>query len=417
MNGKRKKIWLIVLAMLASLFILSGCSFGTTKDQIMQENGLNVRVTYHANGGLFENNTNVKDMYYPDGNPALDIGFTEATNVKIVRDGYELEGWYHVAKDQNGKPIYENEEAEVFQLGEKVDFSKRLEKGKDWEICANWLVLTKVKVKLVVFDANEQIDLSTKVKDDAGNEHQTGSEVGAFTYQNGVVNTATLEPFKAENNSHTFVQYYSDEACTQNVNWPIQRDEENDVYIYVKYITGNWKVLKTSRDVSGVFTSTFTGVGYYLLNDITYTGDAISSLSANGFNLKFYGNGHKISGLSISQNVKTVNIVNNFSVFGNLGANADIRDVTFENLNVSFNINGPANVNDSEKMQIQAHYLFNSADENAKVENVGVSGAFNLVIKGLKLQDDFQTNWQHGGTGENVKNLDCSNVTKTLTEK
>lgn len=409
MNRKWKNICLIVLAMLASLFIWSGCSFGTTKDQIMQENGLSVRVTYHANGGSFGNDINVINLYYPEGNPAAPIGFVDITNAKIEKDGYELEGWYHIAKDENGEPIYENKEAKLFKLGEKVDFTKRLEKGKDWDICANWLVLTKVKVKLVVFDENEQIDRSTKVKDEAGGEYQTGAEVGSFTYQDGVVNTATLEPFKAENNSHTFVQYYSDEACTQNVPWPIQRDEENDVYIYVKYITGNWKVLKTSNDVWNMFVgSPFTGVGYYLLNDIDYTDGAIDSLSAKGFNYKFYGNGHTIRGLAISQRVNTVNIINNFSVFGNLGENADIKDLTFENLSVSFNISGSG--------PIQAHYLFNSVDSKSRVENVTVSnGSFELVIKeSLDLQSDFETNWQHGGAGENLKNFNFSNVTQSL---
>ncbi len=400
-----------MLLALACLFILGGCSFGITKDQIMQENGLDVRVTYHANGGLFENNTNVKDVYYPAGNPAAPIGFVDITNAKIKKDGYEIEGWYHVKKDSDGKPIYEDEEAEIFALGEKVDFSKLLEKGKDWEICANWLVLTKVKVKLVVFDENEQIDRAATVIDGDGVEYQTGEEVASFAYQDGVVNTATLAPFEAKNKSHTFVEYYSDEACTQNVRWPIERDEENDVYIYVKYITGNWKVLKTSNDVWQMFVgSPFTGVGYYLLNDITYTDGAIESLSARGFDYKFYGNGRKISGLTISQNVKTVNIVKNFSVFGNLGENAEIKDLTFENLTVSLNINGTG--------EIQAHYLFNSANAKSKVENVTISGSFELVIKeSLELQPDFEENWQHGGTGENFKNLDFSNVTQSLVIK
>lgn len=405
MNAKRKRIWLIVLAMLASLFIWSGCSFGVTKDQIMQENGLKVRVTYHANGGLFENNTNVKDMYYPDGNPALDVGFTEATNVKITREGYELEGWYHVAKDENGEPIYENKDAELFKLGEKVDFSKRLETGKDWDICANWLVLTKVKVKLVVFNQNEQIDRSAKVKDDAGNEYQTGSEVTSFTYQDGVVNTATLAPFKAENNSHTFVQYYNDEACTQNVPWPIERDEENDIYIYVKYITGNWKVLKTSNDVWNMFVgSPFTGVGYYLLNDITYTDGAIDSLSVKGFNYKFCGNGHTISNLEISQ-IATANM-QAVSAFGRLGANAEIKDVTFVNLTVAFTLRGNG--------EMQAYYLFHSFDENAKIENVTVSsGSFKITKQAsVNLQPDFETNWQYAaGESEHIVNLNV-NATK-----
>ena len=402
MNRKWKNICLIVLAMLASLFIWSGCSFGTTKDQIMQENGLSVRVTYHANGGLFENNTNVKDMYYPEGNPAAPIGFVDITNAKIEKDGYELEGWYHVAKDENGEPIYENKEAELFKLGEKVDFTKRLEKGKDWDICANWLVLTKVKVKLVVFDENEQIDRSTKVKDEAGGEYQTGSEVGSFTYQDGVVNTATLEPFKAENNSHTFVQYYSDEACTQNVPWPIQRDEENDVYIYVKYITGNWKVLKTSNDVWNMFVgSPFTGVGYYLLNDIEYTHGAIDSLSARGLNCKFYGNGHTIHNLEISQ-IATVN-AQAVSAFGQLGENALIKDLTFENLKVSFTLRGNG--------EMQAYYLFHSLHENARIENLTVtSGEFKITKQdSVNLQSDFETNWQHsGGESENIISLTVS---------
>ncbi len=393
-----------MLVALASLFIWGGCSFGITKDQIMQENGLDVRVTYHANGGLFENNTNVKDIYYPAGNPAAPIGFVDITNAKIKKDGFELEGWYHVQKDENGKPIYENEEAEIFKLGEKVDFTKRLEKGKDWEICANWLVLTKVKVKLVVFDQNEQIDRAAKVQDSAGNEYQTGAEVASFGYQDGVVNTATLAPFEAKNKSHTFVEYYSDEACTQNVRWPIERDEENDVYIYAKYITGNWKVLKTSNDVWQMFVgSPFTGVGYYLLNDITYTDGAIESLSARGFDYKFYGNGHKIIGLTVTQ-IATVNM-QAVSLLGQLGANAVIKDVTFENLKVTFTLRGNG--------EMQAYYLFHARNENARIENVAASGEFKITKQAsVNLQSDFEENWRFGGgESENIVNLTV-NATK-----
>lgn len=402
MRKSLQRIWVIVLAMLAALFVLGGfgaCSFGVTKDQIMEENGLEVRVTYHANGGLFENNTNIKDVYYPAGNPAAPIGFIDITNAKIQKDGYELEGWYHVKKDENGKPIYENEEAEVFALGEKVDFSKRLETGKDWDICANWLVLTKVKVKLVVFNENEQIDRETKVKDVLGGEYQTGVEVSSFSYQDGVVNTATLAPFEVQNKTHTFVQYYSDEACTQNVQWPIERDEENDKYIYVKYITGNWKVLKTSNDVWNMFyDSSFTGVGYYLLNDITYADGAVESLSKKGFDYKFYGNGHTISGLKVAQQ-GSVNNYSAVSLFGTLGQNAVIKDLTLDNLSVTFTLRGTG--------QMQAHYLFNSLHEQAKIENVTVRGTFNVTKQqGVELQADYETNWQHGGgESEQIVNL------------
>ena len=385
-----KRVWLMVLAAFASLFIIGGlgaCSFGVTKDDIMQENGLEVCVSYHANGGLFENNTNKKDIYYPAGNPAAPIGFVEITNAKIKKDGYELEGWYHVKKDENGEPIYEDKEAELFALGEKVDFSQLLENGKDWEICANWLVLTKVKVRLVVFDENEQIDRAVKVKDVSGKEYQTGAEVSSFSYQDGVVNTATLAPFEVQNKSHTFVQYYSDEACSQNIEWPIVRDEENDIYIYAKYITGNWKVLKTSNDVWNMFVgSSFTGVGYYLLNDITYTDGALESLSKKGFDYKFYGNAHKIIGLQVKQQV-SVNNFSGVSLFGALGQNAVIKDLTFENLSVEFTVNGTG--------AMQANYLFTALHEQAKIENLAVSGVFKLTVKAsVELPADFETAWQ-----------------------
>jgi hypothetical protein len=401
MKWKWKRICLLVLTAITALLVWGGCSFGVTKDQILEENGLSVRVTYHANGGLFENNTNIKDVYYPAGNPAAPIGLVDITNAKIKKDGYELEGWYFVATDKDGNLVYENEQAELFKLGEKVDFSKPLEKGKDWVICANWLVLTKVKVKLSVFNTVQELDRAAEVENAAGGTYKTGDEVGAFNYQNGVVNTATLAPFEAKNKSYTFVQYYSDEACTKNVEWPIARDEENDVYIYVKYIAGNWKTLKTSNDVWNMFyDSTFTGEGYYLLNDIAYTDGAIESLWIKGFNHRLYGNGYKISGLEIEQSA-SVNLFNQYgavSLFGALGENAEIKDVTLENLSVNFKLTGSG--------QMAAYYLFSSVTAQTKVQNLSASGTFKITKQAsVALQADFETAWQYGGSGKNLQNI------------
>ena len=113
------------------------------------------------------------------------------------------------------------------------------------------------------------------------------------------MNTATLAPFEAQNKSHTFVQYYSDEACTQNIVWTIERDEENDIYIYVKYITDNWKVFKAvERGLEYVRRAVY-GRWVLSLNDITYTEGALESLSKKCFDYKFYG--HKIIGLQVKQ--------------------------------------------------------------------------------------------------------------------
>ena len=406
MNKKMKKFIVAMLGVVAALFTLGGCSFGITKDDILQENNLTAQVTYFANGGLFENNTNKKEIYYPAGNPALNIGAPEmeVANAKISYADHELDGWYYVVLDVDGSVMYEDLEKTKLLLGERVDFSVALQEGDCWYIAAKWNTLQKVDVKLMVFDGNDQPTQSATVTTDDGLSYSTGSVVQQFSFENGEVKTATLAPFKAQDNAFTFVQFYADEACTQNVQWPILRDETKDgnISIYAKYLTGTWKILKTAKDVEVAFEGGYdrsTGIdfgfsesfGYYLVNNVDCSGTSVKPISEtanSGYAAKFYGNGYTISNLKVEMTYKSVS--KSVSLFGQIKSAAKICDLTLDNLQIKYTC---------LNMSTLSPYLaFTSIENTASVKNVTLSGVMTLDKSDkMQLSGTYDDAWKYGG--------------------
>lgn len=390
---KRSFKWKCIAALtaFASLFILGGCSLGTSLDDVKEANNLTAQVTYYANGGLFESHSGTKEMYYPAGNPAAPIGLIDIPNVEIERDGFELEGWYEIVYDANGNPVYENAETQEYKLGDKVDFATRLQEGDHWVIAAKWTPLTKVRVKLVVF--NEDGTQNTTAALAVGeSSYKTGDEVRTFRYTDGKAN---FEPFTTTSD-YTFVEYYSDAACTTLVQWPVGEgegvDTQTDTDIYVKYVAGTWNVVRKSTDILNMFSGLQNEGGrYYLANDIAYTGGAITPLY-NGLAAKLYGNGYKISGLKITAKALETRDI---AVFGEIKATADIRDITFENLTVTYEMKYTSAVT-----TLGAYFAFTGIQEGASVKNVTLGGT--MAVKfgsetNNKVQNDFDTHWKYGG--------------------
>ena len=93
--GRKMKAKLIALLLaILSLFVLAGCSMGESLDEVLDTRDLSPHVTYYANGGLFESNNAVKDLYYSTGSKALNIGTVNpiSGSVDIKRDGFEIVG-------------------------------------------------------------------------------------------------------------------------------------------------------------------------------------------------------------------------------------------------------------------------------------------------------------------------------------
>lgn len=193
MKKKLKSKIIVFLLALMSLFILGGCSLGSSLNDVKKDYNLTAQVTYFANGGAFNNSKTQKDMYYTAGSKALNIGVVNPTSgsVSITNSQGEFDGWYFVEVDAEGNPVLEDEEKGLYKLTDKkVDFTVALADGDHWIIGAKWKSLTNLKVKIIVdtgltvpFDAEKK---NSSIVLPAGVAEKTsfvnGDIIGEFEY-------------------------------------------------------------------------------------------------------------------------------------------------------------------------------------------------------------------------------------------
>lgn len=397
MKRKNRRKLLVGLAAAASLFILGGCSLGTSLNDVKEQNNLKAQVTYYANGGLFESNRNVKQMYFPVNTPAVPIGLKEIPNVEIERDGYDFEGWYRAVLDEEGKPQFEDEEKGLYKLGEKVSFDKNnlLQENDHWILVAKWTPKTKVLVHLALYDvarSGETADKTTKVKNLAGDkEYGFDDELIVYTYNDGEANDAPVEL-----QGYTYVEYYKDEACSELVEWPVGEHVEStevDTVIYAKYIKGDWTIVSTANQAATMMSKLGDETQkFYLLNDINATGkfaQVAVDLAAT-----VYGNGHTVSGLTVKRAQNSA-LEKSASIFGNVQESAVMTDISFTDITYSIELQYFEVGNTGYK----AHLVFTTLHSGADIENVviNVKKATLSHFSNDTFANNLETNWKFGG--------------------
>ena len=384
----------------ASAMIFAGCSVQMTKEEFLSQNGLTTEVTYYANGGFFDNDFEKmeKSVYYKDGSYAYEI--TEEGQHKIEYTDYELLGWYYAKLDANNEPILD--EKGNIEIGEAVPFDKPIAEWTTTHIVASWASLSKVKVKLVIGDEGDAVSDNERIKilTEFGNtkewkECQTGDEIRDYSFVNGLVQSASRLSLEVEDQAYTFLEFYGNEECTESVNWPLRQPDKSegnaDVYIYAKYIKGNWKMLSVPNDVKDMYQSSATNdptTRYYLKKDID-----CSSLAAMATRMKFdcelKGNGFTISNLKLVK--KSLSRDSSHSFLGTLGSHAKITDVTFENVHMQF----------QSMNNVSVYLAFNEITEGAVLDNVTfktVKVSIDLAsMTGAQLNNDIENNWKFGG--------------------
>ncbi len=410
MKKTLKSKLLVILMVLASLFVFAGCKVTQTLDEFRDANNLPAQVTYYSNGGLFENNTTQKDIYYESGNKAADIGNVKfnSGSISISRDDYEFVGWYYVELDENGEPV-KDANGEII-LGEAVDFSKPLQENEHWTVAAAWTALSKVKVQLV---CEEGATLS--VSDTLS--YKNGDVIKEYSFTStGIVQSTTNAPIKVVENAYSFVEFYADEACTTKVEWPIQKGEE-DIFIYAKYIEGNWKMLKEADDVKDMLGDTsLSSNRYYLVNDIDCSVLTRAISPTLKFNCELQGNGHTISNLKVEKT--RLSNASKTSIFGELGETAVIENVTFDNVTVRYETMPNAFV--------ETYLVCTAINVNAKINNVTINAQMEVVlangasianIPAMESGYDM-SHWKFGGyeKDEDYANINVS-AELTITQK
>lgn len=367
--GRKMKAKLIAFLMaILSLFIFAGCSMGESLDEILETRDLNPRITYYANGGLFESNSAVKTLYYPVGAKVLNIGKVNPTSgsVGVKRDGFELIGWCEVEESK----VLDKEKG-LCELGDEWDFTTQLQEGDDIILAAKWRALVGLQV-VMVCDEGDTIAVGNKVENDAtlkGTAFKNGDVIGEIAYDSKDTVSSAATPdarlFTVKDKTHTFYSYYWDKACTQEISWPIKEQEEPQT-VYAKYIKGNWTFVRTADDAYKMFNALKGGANksYWICNDITYTQSAtIEGMSS--FAGEIRGNGYTIRGLKFSKALTQA--VNKFSIFGDIKATAKITDLTLADVSVNLKLR--------PNIHTQVYLVFMSKAAEATVSNVTISMA------------------------------------------
>ena len=329
MKRKTKGMFILLLSAIASVCLFAGCAERLTKEDIFEKYELTSQVTYYANGGEFENRQKTKQMGYKDGSKVLNLGIDTVTSndkVSISYTEHTIIGWYEVEM-KNGEPVYLDKSKGLVKLTDKaVSFDEVINSGEEWHIGMKWKEYAKIYFELVCEEPTETITVDDET------EYANGDVVKTRSFYYKAWKEINVAPFKAEDNSHTFLSYYYDEACTQPVETEIAEQEE-DLTLYAKYLTGNWSIVRNKNDFQTAFVNMGkpmgkNAAGIYLTSDIDCTGLTFSPIA--NFQNKFKGNGYTVSNMAVERS--KINSATQVSLFGNIKESASIENVSFENI-------------------------------------------------------------------------------------
>ena len=388
MKRKTKGKWILLFSAIASACLFAGCAERLTKEDIFDKYELTSQVTYYANGGEFENRQTTKQMGYKDGSRVLNLGVDVVTSndkVSISYTEHTIIGWYEVEM-KDGKPVYLDETKGIVKLTDNaVSFDEAIQSGEEWHIGMKWKEYAKIHFELVCEDPAERIAVDDKTYAD-------GDIVKTRSFYYKAWKEINVEPFKADDNSHTFLSYYYDKACTQPVTTEIT-EQETDLTLYAKYLTGNWSIVKNKNDFQAAFVNMGkpmgkNAAGIYLTSDIDCTGLTFSPIA--NFQNKFKGNGYTISNMTLQE--MKISAGRTVSTFGAIKSATVIENVTFENLKLE--------LSSIRNATFKAYYVFSSLDENATINNVSVSGTMKVTTADNSYVSNLEngyTNYKFGG--------------------
>ena len=414
---KNKIRTLIILIAIFAISLTAGIFAGCIGEQNAKERaealGMTACVTYYVNGGYFiadspDDKVYRTDYYYPD-TPIFNIGVDQTSGqpLTIKRDGYVFAGWEYAVLDGKGLPllyevdsdgkqttglplkVLENgtasiigstgrellEQAKRFEAvpsGEKVfaNGHPKVKGGEHKYLVATWAQDVVLEYKLIT-------DAPITVQSDDGNiTYNNGDTIATRGFLTSDTITLMTENEPASFSGFSYINLYWDEEGTNEVVTGEQitknEDETNSV-IYAKYLKGDWKTVRTANDAANMLRA--TSGNYFVVYDIDCSSASVSYRTTGSFGAVIEGNGKTLSNINISN---TVQSADKGSIFGNLTRNAQIKNLTIENVNISLSLNG----------EMSAYVLVSNVAEGAVFENF----ALNNVTLNIRMSNNAKLN-------------------------
>lgn len=179
-------------------------------------------------------------------------------------------------------------------------------------------------------------------------------------------------------------EYYEDPEFTKVFEgWPYLCEEGVDLTLYCRFLPGIWDFVSTAAEFSRSLTKQYTSI--WLEKDIEFDANTEYPTNSN-FYAELDGRGHKISGINVTVTGRG-NVSGELGVlFGALGANTYIHDVTFDNVQAEFTTAV------DRALPFDVSMFASSAAEGCKIENVTVTGS---IVQGavtkLPIINYYQT--------------------------
>ena len=410
------KLLIILAAICCTATLFAGCAGELKANSFLeQNNALNQQITYYSNGGYFDDKDNAleKNIYYHGGDMVI-TDFDSIEGKSIKREDYIFNGWYYAVTtdklDEEGNPeldaegnriqvpVFEDEDKKIVKASNTpLETDKKMTANTHLYVCASWKDDVKLQIKLVS-------DVSITFTVDGKTETvENGELIKSQKFLGGTVTIGKTAPGTTTDNV-TFLQYYSDAECKTPAPNAIQKptgdDAEEQATIYAKYITGKWDVVKTADDVSNMFYYMYEKRQFYILNDIDCASISLNPVPHDNYSTDvdclIEGNGYTLKNLKIGYAQGTgITAGGTYSIFGTLGENAKIKDLTLDGVTLTY----------STRVTVNGFYFFCSADNGATFENFKIKNAEMkvdhsegvMVMNIQKIGDSYQSNnWLFG---------------------
>lgn len=419
----------LVIALIAVICILTGCSQWELPYEELDKSGYTVSVRYDPCGGAFANRENVEviDVFSlsdakldASGNYSIplitpDDDLRGDSAFSISKNGCFFAGWYRECKprtdaagnplDSYGVPTSESglEQGYIYSgLWNFETDSLSVPKGETYSSETPFMTLYAAWIPYFNFDFYvKTADGSFELYD---SEQLISLALPEWNTETGKIE---MKDFP-EIDGKTFVGAYLDkemtrpitEILTGEIDYEHGVSATSKIAVYTEFADGEWYRITTAKQLSAAKLNAC----YYIEADLDFTDVNWSATLAGGaFTGKIYGNGHKFSNISF---IQTDIAKTNGGLFGSITSSAILKDIEFENISYTLGA--------GSRMQAPVFGLLCGAlSDEALIENISVLTS-SFVISG----DIYPQEYTLGtliGSGNN-RGIDISGITVSLAE-
>lgn len=300
----KKSKFIVILFTVAILAVVVALLVGCDDGTVTYEYDYIVTFDYNVDKLGVPTNCETQYLGVNDGYKIFEPGsLGDTTFPKFEVDSFYNEGWYTADVDEEGNVV----------LKDKWNFETDVVHG-DMTLYANFLVKPTLTI---IVDGGDDVVLSREPGATVSKPTSTSSSVPKL-------------------DGYTFIDCYTDETYTTKI-FPYTFTTENEV-CYALMLKGTWSVVTNVDN----FLSALVGNRSMFLDvesgQLDFAGrNNLSGYLGINYNSVIYGNDCVIKNFNISATFSRT--ITNYALFANLGAKAEIHDLTFENMSMSFTLN------------------------------------------------------------------------------